>query len=69
MLSELSDDRNYQLTLFEDQERLRALEKATDHIKQRYGSMAIVRASSLTGAGQAAERSMKIGGIINEQEA
>ncbi|MET3543827.1 DNA polymerase-4 [Paenibacillus favisporus] len=62
MLSELSDDRNYQLTLFEDQERLRALEKATDHIKQRYGSMAIVRASSLTGAGQAAERSMKIGG-------
>lgn len=61
-LSELANDQDYQLTFFDDQERSRALEKATDHIKERYGSMAIVRASSITNAGQAGERSMKIGG-------
>lgn len=61
-LSQLMDDQDYQLTLFEDQVKSRALEKATDSIKNRYGSAAIVRASSLTAAGQAADRSMKIGG-------
>ncbi|WP_152392334.1 DNA polymerase IV [Paenibacillus guangzhouensis] len=62
MLSALTDDDAYQLTLFEDQERMRALDRATDRIKERYGSAAIMRASSATKAGQAAERSMKIGG-------
>ncbi|MCG7407583.1 DNA polymerase IV [Paenibacillus sp. ACRRX] len=62
MLSTLVDDQHYQLTLFEDQEKTRALDKVTDTIKERYGSAAIVRASSLTGAGQALERSIKIGG-------
>ncbi|MFD0697526.1 DNA polymerase IV [Paenibacillus sp. GCM10027628] len=61
-LSQLTDDQNYQLTLFEDQIKSRALEKVTDRIKDRYGSAAIVRASSLTSAGQATDRSMKIGG-------
>ncbi|WP_342414779.1 DNA polymerase IV [Paenibacillus sp. FSL R10-2782] len=61
-LSELVDDQTYQLSFFEDQERTRSLEKATDSIKERYGSAAIVRASSLTNAGQALERSLKIGG-------
>lgn len=61
-LSQLTDDQSYQLTFFEDQIRNRALEQATDRIKDRYGSAAIIRASSLTTAGQAADRSMKIGG-------
>jgi DNA polymerase-4 len=61
-LSNLVDDQGYQLTLFEDQVKSRALDKATDIIKDRYGSAAIVRASSLTTSGQALERSMKIGG-------
>ncbi|MBG9733977.1 DNA polymerase IV [Paenibacillus alvei] len=62
MLSTLEDDQHYQLTLFEDQERARALDKVTDTIKDRYGNAAIIRASSLTHAGQALERSLKIGG-------
>lgn len=61
-LSQLTDDQSYQLTFFEDQIKIRALEKVTDQIKDRYGSSAIMRASSLTTAGQAAERSLKIGG-------
>lgn len=62
MLSKLVDDQLYQLTLFEDQEKARALERATDGIKERYGNAAIVRASSVTAAGQAADRAAKIGG-------
>ncbi|KAF6658989.1 DNA polymerase IV [Paenibacillus polymyxa] len=61
-LSGLVDDQTYQLSFFEDHERIRSLEEATDKIKERYGSAAIVRASSLTQAGQALERSLKIGG-------
>jgi nucleotidyltransferase/DNA polymerase involved in DNA repair len=62
MLSNLVDDATYQLTLFEDQVKSRALDKATDNIKDRYGSAAIVRASSATSSGQATHRSQKIGG-------
>ncbi|WP_240421921.1 DNA polymerase IV [Paenibacillus periandrae] len=62
MLSNLVDDEDYQLTLFEDQTKSRALDKATDIIKDRYGSAAIVRASSLTTSGQAIERAQRIGG-------
>ncbi|MCC3379772.1 DNA polymerase IV [Paenibacillus farraposensis] len=61
-LSGLTNAETYQLSFFEDQERARSLEKATDSIKDRYGSTAIVRASSLMQAGQALERSLKIGG-------
>ncbi|MHB0859907.1 DNA polymerase IV [Paenibacillus sp. SEL3] len=61
-LSGLVDDQTYQLSFFEDHERIRSLEEATDKIKERYGSEAIIRASSLTQAGQALERSLKIGG-------
>ncbi|WP_442601028.1 DNA polymerase IV [Paenibacillus sp. KN14-4R] len=62
MLSQLVHDEEYQLTLFQDQVKARSLDKVTDWIKDRYGSAAIVRASSLTAAGQAAERAVKIGG-------
>jgi nucleotidyltransferase/DNA polymerase involved in DNA repair len=61
-LSGFVDADTYQLSLFEDQERARALDQVTDSIKERFGSAAIVRASSLTDAGQALERSKKIGG-------
>lgn len=61
-LSNFASDEEYQLTLFEDQIKLRALDKVTDTIKDRYGSAAIFRASSLTSSGQALERSHKIGG-------
>lgn len=62
MLSQFVDDKTYQLTLFEDQVKARELEKVTDSIKDRFGNAAIVRASSLTTAGQAKVRSLKIGG-------
>jgi len=39
-----------------------ALEKATDWIKRKYGDDAIIRAVSLTAAGQAKDRARKIGG-------
>ncbi|MNR66708.1 DNA polymerase IV [compost metagenome] len=61
-LSQLVNDEEYQLTLFDDLAKSQALNKATDSIKDRYGSAAIVRAASLTSSGQALERSRKIGG-------
>lgn len=61
-LTGLISDKVYQLTLFEDQVKLRALDQVTDQIKDRYGSTAIMRASSLTMSGQAKDRAQKIGG-------
>ena len=61
-LSGLSPDDQYQLTLFGDREKVRSLERTTDAIKQRYGSSAILRASSALQSGQARERGAKIGG-------
>ncbi len=61
-LSQLTDASSYQLTLFGNREKARSLEKATDAIKNRFGSTAILRASSLMEPGQARERSAKIGG-------
>ncbi|NHN35528.1 DNA polymerase IV [Paenibacillus agricola] len=61
-ISGLVEDAEYQITMFEDQERQRALEKATDYIKDRFGSAAIARASSFGAAGQAQHRALKIGG-------
>ncbi|MGB9804030.1 MAG: DNA polymerase IV, partial [Desulfofundulus sp.] len=40
-----------QLTLFGDKEKRRKAEQACDYIRNRFGEMAILRASSLTGAG------------------
>jgi DNA polymerase-4 len=61
-LSDLVEDSTYQLTLFDDKEHLRAVDKVMDDIKDRFGDIAILRASSLTDAGQAIERASKIGG-------
>ncbi|MFC4103428.1 DNA polymerase IV [Paenibacillus xanthanilyticus] len=62
VVSKLTRDTQYQLTLFGNREKARRLERATDQIKYRYGGTAILRASSLLGAAQALERSAKIGG-------
>lgn len=61
-LSDLSDANIYQLSLFEDTEKKRALDKVMDDIKDRFGEISILRASSLTTAGQAIDRAAKIGG-------
>jgi DNA polymerase-4 len=61
-LSGLSPSDQYQLTLFGDRERQRKMARVTDGIKQRFGGGAILRGSSLLAAGQALERTAKIGG-------
>ena len=61
-ITQLSDDNVTQLTLFDDRAKAYDLERATDEIKDRYGSAAIMRASSLQNAGVAKERAGQIGG-------
>lgn len=62
-LSQFSDDSEYQLSLFDPRrDKKMALERVTDAIKQKYGDATIVRAVSITPAGQALHRSEKIGG-------
>lgn len=62
-LSQFSSDDEYQISLFDqDREKARALERVTDLLKQKHGDSIIVRAASVSPAGQASDRSMKIGG-------
>ncbi|GBF73193.1 DNA polymerase IV [Paenibacillus sp. 598K] len=62
-LSGLVDDSVVQLDLFDPtRDRTMALERVTDQLKARYGEAVILRASSLTESGQAADRAAKIGG-------
>lgn len=61
-LSGLSSDREYQLTLFGNREKIRCLERATDKIKERFGSTAILSASALLSSSQALRRAQTIGG-------
>lgn len=61
-LSQLTDDSVIQLTLFEDRSMAYRKEQVIDGIKNRYGSDAIMRASSLLEAGVARERAEQIGG-------
>jgi len=61
-LTQLISDEVYSLSLLDDREQKIQLAKATDMIRERYGQLAIIRASSLTEAGQFIERSHKIGG-------
>lgn len=62
-LSGLERASEQQLTLF-DQTLVKKerLNRVVDQIKERYGDSALLRAVSLTGAGQARERAQKIGG-------
>lgn len=61
-ISELTDDRVMQLTLFDDRIRTLGREQAIDQIKTRYGSQALIRASSLLESAVALERAEQIGG-------
>jgi len=61
-MSGLVPEDEYQITLFDDRPKYQALEKATDEIKRRFGDSAILRAASLTTAGQARRRAEMIGG-------
>lgn len=62
-LSDLTTDEVYQIPMFPtDRERLITLERTTDEIKRKFGSSAIMRASSITPSGQAKRRSNMIGG-------
>ncbi|WP_054028085.1 DNA polymerase IV [Bacillus sp. FJAT-28004] len=62
-LSQFSQDDEYQLSLFDPhREKTMALERATDALKRKYGDATILRAVSITDAGQAQHRSEKIGG-------
>ncbi|THF73280.1 DNA polymerase IV [Cohnella fermenti] len=61
-LTGLGDDSAIQLDLFEDRAATYELERATDRLKNRYGSDAVMRASSLLESGVARERAEQIGG-------
>lgn len=62
-LTQFTPDNEYQLSLFDSgRERSMALEKVTDSLKNKYGNSIIIRAVSKTDAGQALDRSAKIGG-------
>ncbi|WP_438497481.1 DNA polymerase IV [Paenibacillus sp. IHBB 3054] len=61
-ISHLTDDSVMQLTLFDDRIRTYNRERAIDQIKTRYGSRALIRASSLLESGVALERAEQIGG-------
>lgn len=61
-LTQLTDDSVIQLALFDDRMKAYDLERATDEIKDKYGSAAIMRASSLLQSGVARERAEQIGG-------
>lgn len=61
-LSQLQRADHYQLSLFEPRVKTEHLNRALDVIYAKYGRAAIVRAASLTEAGQAFHRAEKIGG-------
>lgn len=61
-LSQLQPADSYQLSFFDFPLRKEELSEAMDTIRAKYGQTAIMRASSLTKAGQALIRAEKIGG-------
>lgn len=63
-LGGLQNDDHIQLNLFDAQNQIKKINLgyAIDEIKERFGSTAILHASSLTTAGQARDRARKIGG-------
>ena len=62
-LSNLDKEDNYQLSIFSSNRLMRKeLDIAMDEIREKYGDLAIFRATSLKNAGQLHERTKKIGG-------
>ncbi len=61
-LTNLGDDGDTQLDLFYERPKQKDIGFAMDHIRDRFGATAILRASSYTDAGISLDRSKKIGG-------
>lgn len=61
-LANLQEDKDTQLDLFAERPQQKDIGYAMDHIRNRHGTTAILRASSYTDAGITLERSKKIGG-------
>jgi len=61
-LTNLVDDGHMQLDLFTERSKQKEIGLVMDAIRKRYGTRAILRASSYTDAGITLERSQKIGG-------
>lgn len=61
-LSQLQPANSYQLSLFDNQLKKENLNRALDAIYAKFGPTAVIRAASLTEAGQVFDRSQKIGG-------
>lgn len=61
-LTNLSDDGDTQLDLFEERPKQKDIGYVMDNIRDRFGATAILRASSYTNAGITLDRSKKIGG-------
>jgi DNA polymerase-4 len=61
-LSQLFSSDEYQLNLFHNQDKDERLHQAIDKLNERFGVATIIRATSLTEAGQAKIRAKKIGG-------
>jgi len=61
-LSNLTDDHDTQLDLFEERPKQKDIGYVMDTIRDRFGATAILRASSYTDAGITLDRSKKIGG-------
>ncbi|MFD2924130.1 DNA polymerase IV [Halobacillus naozhouensis] len=61
-LTNLGEETDVQLSLFEDRSKEKEIGAVMDTIRDRYGSTALLRASSYTSGGIIPERSQKIGG-------
>lgn len=61
-LTNLNEETEIQLSLFDNQPQKKDLGEVMDKIRDKYGSTAILRASSYTSGGIISERSNKIGG-------
>ena len=61
-LDQLTPAAALQLSLFEDVPRVHRLSQTVDALRERWGETAVMRAVSLTPAGQLRDRSRKIGG-------
>lgn len=61
-LENLQTDQETQLDFFSERHKYKDIDYVMDHIRERYGTTAILRASSYSAAGITLDRSKKIGG-------
>ncbi|SEI13405.1 DNA polymerase V [Halobacillus karajensis] len=61
-LTNLCEESDVQLSLFDNQPKKKDLSEVMDSIREKYGSTAVLRASSYTSGGITIDRSKKIGG-------